>query len=58
MVTDIAILNAKNEFIKHIGKITLKENVTINKPEYLVASSLFPLVTKEVIQPKDQDRFE
>ena len=49
MMTDIAILQAKDQFLKQIGKITLKENQNINKPEYLVASSLFPIVTKEVI---------
>lgn len=53
MVSDMSLLKAKNDFMKQIGKITLKENVAINKTEYLIASSLFPFVTREVIQPKD-----
>jgi hypothetical protein len=39
-----------------IGKTTLRENQPLVPSEYLLQSTLFPLVTPEVVAPKSQDQ--
>ena len=53
VLADYFMLKGKHEFQVSVGRITLKENQSIVLNEFQIPSSFVPLISKDVVQPKN-----
>lgn len=51
--TDLFVIKGKQEFMLAVGRTTMRENQTKVKTEYLLPSSMFPLVCKDNVLPSN-----